>query len=488
MAEESNLKTKTARGLWWGGMNNAVQQLLGVAFGIILGRLLYPEDYGMIAMITIFSLLANELQWSGFKPALTNLKNPTHDDYNAVFWFNITVSSSLYVVLFFCAPLIAAYYHKPALVPLCRYVFLGFVLSSLGAAQGAVLFKRLMAREQAIAGFTAVLLSNTIGVTMAYLGFRYWSLATQSLVYVATVSALYWYYSPWRPSLRINLRPLKAMIGFSVKVMVTAIVNIINNNILNVLLGRYYSVTETGYYNQAFQWNVKSTYTLQGMVIQVAQPVLVEVGDNRERELRVLRKLVRFTSFVAFPVLLGFGMIAPEFITVTITERWLPSASLLQMLTVAGAFAPLTVLFHNTIMSHGKSNVYMWSSIALGVTQLTAIFSLLYCLRKPPIAVIVAAIVTVNVLWVPVWHHFVKRLTGYRVRHFLADILPFLLVTVAVLAVTYFVTRGITTLWLLLTVRIVMAALLYCAVMKVARVVIFDETLAFLKSLFKKKH
>ena len=134
------LKEKTAKGLFWGGMNNGVQQLLGLAFGIILARLLDASDYGMTAMLAIFSVIANELQSSGFKTGLINLKAPTHKDFNAVFWFNIIAGAVIYLILFFCAPLIADYCHQPKLIPLSRYVFLGFVFSSFN--QFVVYFER----------------------------------------------------------------------------------------------------------------------------------------------------------------------------------------------------------------------------------------------------------------------------------------------------------------------------------------------------------
>ena len=149
-----SLKEKTAKGLFWGGMNNGVQQLLGLAFGIILGRLLDPSDYGMTAMLAVFSVIANELQSSGFKTGLINLKSPTHDDYNAVFWFNILAGIAIYAVLFFSAPLIADYYHQPKLIPLSRYVFLGFVFSSFGMAQSAYLTKQMQIKQIAQCGMT----------------------------------------------------------------------------------------------------------------------------------------------------------------------------------------------------------------------------------------------------------------------------------------------------------------------------------------------
>lgn len=476
-----SLKEKTAKGLMWGGLSNVVQQLIGVVFGIILGRLLSPDDYGMIAMITIFSLIANELQWSGFKPALTNLKHPSHNDFNSVFWFNITVSVTLYLILFFTAPLIADFYKTPALVPLCRYVFLGFVFAGFGAAQSAYLFKHLMARQQAIAGITAIIVSNTVGVTMAALGYSYWSLATQSLLYILINTILFWYFSPWCPSFSFTVEPLRRMLPFSVKIMFTAIINILNNNVLNVLLGRLYSVTQTGHYNQAYQWNHKASFAIQAMILQVAQPVLVEVQDEKSRELRVLRKLVRFTAFIAFPLMLGLSMVSQEFIIVTITEKWLPSAKLLQIMCISGAFMPLTILFHNCIMSRGRSDIYMWATVALCVVQfITLYFTHRY--DTAHITPMVIGFVTVNVLWVLVWQYFVRRLMNYRLSSFLADILPFLLISVAVMTVTYFITATISPPWLLLLTRIVIAAALYIIIMKLAKVVIFREAISFLKS------
>ena len=179
----ATLKEKTTKGLLWGGMNNAVQQLVGVIFGIILGRILFTEDYGMMAMISVFSLIATTLQNSGFTTAIANLKAPTSAHYNAVFWFNIIMGVSLYLLLFFCAPLIGDYYHNDKLVPLCRYAFLSIVIASFGTAQSAFLFKNMMAEQQAKAGMIAVLLSSITGVVMAYNGMAYWSLATQGLVY-----------------------------------------------------------------------------------------------------------------------------------------------------------------------------------------------------------------------------------------------------------------------------------------------------------------
>ena len=263
-----SLKEKTAKGLFWGGMNNGVQQLLGLAFGIILGRLLDPSDYGMTAMLAVFSVIANELQASGFKTGLINMKAPTHNDYNAVFWFNILAGTLIYAVLWVAAPFIADYYHQPKLIPLSRYVFLGFVFSSFGMAQSAYLTKQMQIRQIAQCGMTATLSSSLVSVFLAWQGFGYWALATQYLMYIAINTLLLWYFSPWRPSLSVTFEPIRRLFPFSVRIMISAILTQVNSNIMNLLLGRYYGEANTGHYNQAYQWSSKCFLLVGNMLKQ----------------------------------------------------------------------------------------------------------------------------------------------------------------------------------------------------------------------------
>ena len=498
------LKEKTAKGLFWGGMNNGVQQLLGLAFGIILGRLLDPSDYGMTAMLAVFSVIANELQSSGFKTGLINLKSPRHEDYNAVFWFNILAGAVIYVILWFAAPLIADYYHQPKLIPLSRYVFLGFVFSSFGMAQSAYMTKQMQIKQIAKSGMTATLTSSLISVTMAALGFGYWALATQYLAYIAVNTLLLWYFSPWRPSFPRSeecgvrsenslFSPLKKIFPFSFKIMLSAIFTQLNANVMNLLLGRYYGETNTGHYNQAYQWSSKGYLLVQNMLKQVDQTVLVGLHDERERQLQVLRKMVRFTAFIAFPLLFALAMVSHEFIVLAIGEKWAFSASLLPYLCLCGAFMPLSTLLTDAVISHQRSDIYLWSTVALGVLQIVLMVSL----WRQGIYVMVIAYTLLNIGWMFVWHVFVRRLMGYRLLAFLKDIVPFALAAAGVMVVTYFLTEFIVysvefiddylKLWVLLISRVIIAAILYYAVMRLAGAVILKECLAFIKKSLSSK-
>ena len=391
-----SLKDKTARGLFWGGMNNGVQQLLGLAFGIILGRLLDPSDYGMTAMLAVFSVIANELQSSGFKTGLINLREPRHEDYNAVFWFNVVAGALIYAVLFLAAPLIARFYGNPALIPLSRYVFLGFVFSSFGMAQSAYLTKQMQIKQIAKCGMTATLTSSLVSVAMAAMGFGYWALATQYLMYIAVNTLLLWCFSAWRPTLSpltSHLSPLKRLFPFSFRIMLSAIFTQLNANIMNLLLGRFYGEANTGHYNQAYQWSSKCFLLVGNMLKQVDQTVLVGLREERERQLAVLRKMVRFTAFVSFPLLFGLAIVSHEFIMLAIGEKWAFAASLLPLLCLCGAFMPLSTLLTDSVISQHRSDIYLWSTIALGVLQI----ALMVGLWRQGIMVMVVAYTLLNI-------------------------------------------------------------------------------------------
>lgn len=462
----------------WGGLNSGIQQLVGLAFGIVLGRLLAPSDYGMMAMISIFSLVATALQDSGFRTALTNIEHPKHEDYNSVFWFNIIMASSLYVILFLAAPLIGEYYHTPRVVPLCRYAFLSIVIASFGTAQSAYLFKHLRAKQQAEAGALAVILSSLTGVGMAFAGMAYWSLATQGLVYVGINTLLQWHFSPWRPSIHgITFAPVRRMFRFSCKILATTIMTHVNNNVLNILLGHYFTPRDTGNYNQAYQWNTKCYSLVQSMVAQVAQPVLVSLNGEEGRQKDVFRKMMRFTAFITFPLLFGFGLVAKEFIVTAIGEKWLASAQLIQILCISGATMPLSTLFSNMIISKGRSGTFFWCTFTLGLVQIATMIMI----WPMGIRTMVIAYTLLNTSWLLVWLFFVRRLIGYGYWMFFCDVMPFALAAAGVMGVAYVATMPLSNMIALLITRFIIAVVLYYVVMKLARVKILAECERFVK-------
>ena len=474
---EGGLKEKTAKGLLWGALNSGSTQLLNLIFGIILGRLITPAEYGIVGVLSIFTLIAGNLQSSGFTQALVNLKAPRNEDYTAVFWFNTLTSFVLYALLFLSAPLIARFFHQPCLVEVSRFVFLSFVISSFGIAHNAYMTKNMMNRELAIIGAIALLCSGGVATFLAFYGFSYWSLAWQQIIYITVLNIGRYYYTPWRPSWHFTFEPVRKMFGFSVKILITNIINTLSNNILTLLFGRLYPIKAVGNYSQAYKWNTMASAFVANAVGQVAQPVLASVKEEQGRSVRVFRKMLRFTAFLSFPAMFGLAIISNEFILLTIGKRWIDAVPLLQMLCIGGAFVPFYTLYQNVAISNGRSDIYMFCNIAQIVLQLV-IIGFFYHLG---INTMVMVYTLFTIAWLFVWQWTARRIIGLRFWEVIKDVMPTLCIALLVMATTYFVTLSLHHLLLLLICRILIAALLYAAIMKLLHVEMMDELLLFVK-------
>lgn len=470
------LKEKTAKGLFWGGLSNGLQQLLGLLFGIFLARILSQDDYGMVGMLAIFSAVAGALQDGGFIAALNRKKSVSHKDYNAVFWTSSLLGISFYVILFFSAPLIARFYGVPELVPLARYIFLGLIFSSLGIVPSAYIFRNMMVRESAIISLTALTISGAVGVLMAIYGFAYWGIATQTILYIFLVTSMRFYFSKWRPTLPVDFSPIKELFGFGSKLVVTNIFNVVSNNIFSVLLGKMYNAREVGNYVQAYKWNNMGSSFISNMLNNIAQPVFAKTTDEKERQKNIFRKLLRFTAFVSFPVMLGLALVSKEFIVILLTEKWLESAKMMQMLCIAGAFLPISNLFSHLLVGRGHSTTFMWCSIALCLILLSAVL-----LSSPwGIYRMIQVYVVINISWLFVWYFFARNEIDLKLHEVLKDISPYLLLTLGALLAAHLLTASITNLYVSFALKIVIVVGLYVLALWLLQSVIFKEVVTFL--------
>ncbi len=472
---KENLKEKTAKGLFWGGLSNGVQQLLNLVFGIFLARLLSQSDYGMVGMLTVFSALAGSLQEGGFISALIRKKDATQRDFNAVFWTNVSVGFLLYVVLFFSAPLIARFYGIPELVPLARFIFIGLFISSLGIVPGAIMYKNMMVKELAVCSFVTQIISGILAVFLAWRGFAYWGIAIQTVVYVSLAQLMRYYFTRWRPTLKFDFSPVREMIGFSSKLIVTNMFNVINANIFPILLGKLYTPREVGNYTQANKWNNMGSTLVGSMVGAIAQPVFAKTDGDTVRQKRVFRKLLRFTAFVSFPAMLGLALVAKEFIVILLTEKWIESARMMQVLCIAGAFAPISALFSNLIITRGHSTTYMWCSIAQCLLQLgAAVLAAPYGITR-----MIEVYVVINISWLFVWHFFARQEIGLDIMEVLKDLFPYVTLSTVLVIAAGVLTMSITNLYASFAGKVAFVALGYCISLWLLKSVIFREAVEF---------
>lgn len=462
-----SLKQKTAKGLFWGAMNSGTTQILNLVIGIVLARHLTKGDYGVVTVLTIFTAIAGDLQSAGFTQGLINLHKPTARDYNSVFSFNVCMSVLMYAVLFFCAPLIAQFYHQPCLTNVSRLVFLTFFISSLGIAHGGYMAKNMMNKEMAIIGGLALIISGAVGITLALLGFAYWSLAWQQVTYMIVINiGRYYYVRDWRPRLSLDFGPVRAMAPFALKILVTKIINTISINVLTVIFGRKFAIHEVGSYGQAFKWNTMAYSLVANTVGQIAQPVLVESEKNQ-----AFRKMLRFTCFLSMPLMFGFALVSNEFILITIKEEWIECVPLLQVLCISGAFMPIHTMYQNLAISRGRSDIYMWLNIGQIVLQIAIVFAF----SDYGMFAMVAAYSAMMILWLLPWHLFTGRLIEYSWWQAFKDVAPFTIAAAVTMALTYYATLSLTNIYILLISRCLLAAIIYYVIMKIAKVQILKE-------------
>lgn len=481
---ENSLKNKTAKGLFFGGFSNVLQQIIGFLFGIVLNRyFISEEDQGKIAVILIFPLIASAFQESGFVVGLINKKNIQHKDYNAVFWCSLLISTFFYILLFLAAPFIANFYNNPELVSLYRFQFLSLWFGSLSVAHNAYLFKNLMVVERSKIMLFALLLSNIIGLTFASLGFAYWSLAIQTVVYTVLSSSLFFYYSNFRPTFKIDFSPLKDLYKFSSKILVTNIFIHINNNIYAAVLGRFFPERLIGNLNQASRWNNMGQSVITNMINNVIQPVLNQIQDDNERQVRVFRKILNFTAFVAFILLFGLATVADDFIRITLTDKWINTAPYLRILCIGGAFAAINNVFSNLILTKGKSSTYMYNIISFGILQ----FSILVLCKDWGIENAMMIITSLNLLWVFIWTLIIQKHIAFSISNLLRDVFTYALFAGLACYVGYWISQSFENIYLRFITCLLSSGIFYLALNRIFKPEILTEIINFAKTSLVKK-
>lgn len=472
----SELKNKTIRGLFWGGFNSGMKQVVSALIGIVLLSKLAPGDYGLVGMLAIFTGIAGTLQEGGFTSALANRKEFSHDDFNAVFWFNNIISILMYVVLWFCAPLIADFYGQPELVRISRVLFLAFVFNGLSLAFNAYLFRFLMVREKAAIEIIASIVAGLAAIFLAIKGYGYWALVVNTVLMSFVASLLRIIIVPWKPTFKMSFRPVWEMFGFSFKLVIASFVTQLQNNIFSVVLGRAYTEREVGFYSQGNKWSVMGQTMISGTVNSVAQPTMARVTDNAERSLKVFRKFMRLTACLVCPAMIGLAFIAPQLIQV-INPEFLPSVPVMQLCSLGCIALSLSNMYSQMNIAHGRSDLNLLVTIIGAALQIAMAF----VVYRYGINVIALTIAICNFVILAAWQLISGRHVGYTLPMLLKDLLPYAGLSVLVVTAAFFATRFIHNAALLLCAKLVVVAVLYVLALKILDSAIYREARVFIK-------
>ncbi|MBN2765260.1 MAG: lipopolysaccharide biosynthesis protein [Paludibacteraceae bacterium] len=354
-----NLKEKMVGALKWSTVDRLGQQAVQFAIGMILARLLTPEDFGLMGLVMIFAALSYVLVESGFGQALIR-KNDTNElDYNTVFYSNVVIALFLYFILFFLSPLIANFFEQPDLLLICRVMFIAIIFNSFYLVPYAKLGKVLDYKKIAIVNVVSSFASGILGIVIAIVYKNVWALVIQQVAYHFFRMILFYYTVNWKPVKIFSFSVLKAFFPFTVNLLFTSILNVLFNNLFIVILGKFYPKSEVGYYVQGNKLNETVSFTIQSVLLGSTFSMFSQIQNDDERFRRIFRELSNKVSLTTLPFLLALIASASQFVVIIWSDLYIDSVLYFQLLCLAALFIPLYTLNISALNARGLSKITM---------------------------------------------------------------------------------------------------------------------------------
>lgn len=352
-------KKKIIYGLFWKFAERIGSQGIGFIVSIILARLLYPEDYGLIALISIFLSVSSVFVQSGFGSALIQKKTADSIDFSTVFYFNIFMAVIFYILLYMLAPYIAKFYNEPTLIPIIRFMSISLIISGVNNVQHAYVSKTMQFKRFFYSTLVGTIFSGFLGVCMAYMGFGVWAIISQQLFNSLVDTIVLWFTVKWRPQLVFSLERLKSLFSFGWKLLISSLIDTLYINIYGLLIGKIYNSSLLGLYNKGNQFPSLIVDNINGPIQGVLLPALSEEQDNKERLKAMVRRSIVTSSFIIYPIMVGMAAIAKPMVTILLGEKWLGCVFFLQISCITLAFWPIHTANLQAINAVGRSDIFL---------------------------------------------------------------------------------------------------------------------------------
>ena len=468
---EESLKNKTVKGVAWSGIDNVVQMGVSFIVGIILARLLMPDDYGLLGIILIFTSICTALMNAGFTTALIRKNDANEDDYNTAFVVNIALSLVFYVVIYTCSPLVADFFKRQELVSLVRVTSLGIIIGALSMIQQTRLTKRVDFKSQTKITLVSSLVSGAIGIGMALFGFGVWSLVAQVLSVQVFKTILLWIYDNWMPRLTFSKKSFNELFGFGWKMMVSALLDSMWKEMYQVVVGKYYNPATLGQYTRAKQFSQLFSSNLTNIIQRVTYPVLSNIQNDKERMVIAYRKIIKVTMFVTATCMFFLGAVSEPLLYCLIGPQWHEAAIYLPLICFNGSLYPLHAINLNMLQVQGRSDLFLGLEIlkkilALGPLIIGATIGILPMLYTNIIAGVIAYFLN---------SHYSGKFLGYNSIMQLKDIVWSYYIAFVIAVAVYFLKYIPISYWIVLPLQIVVGILVFFIICHVLKPVEYKE-------------
>lgn len=457
----------------------------GVEFivSIILARLLDPEHYGTIALVTVFITILQVFVDSGLGNALIQKKDADDIDFSTVFYFNLTFCALLYVTLFLCAPIIANFYNDLSLVPVIRVLGITVIVSGVKNVQQAYVSRNMLFKRFFFATLAGTIGAAVIGIIFAYLGFGIWALVAQQVFNVAVDTIMLWVTVKWRPKALFSFSRLKALLSFGWKLLVSHLIEVIYNDIRQLIIGKMYSAEDLAYYNRGKQFPSFIITNINTSINSVLFPAMSNEQDDLTRVKSMTRRSIMTSTYIIAPMMIGLAACGDTIIKVLLTEKWLPCTPFLTIFCITNLFLPINTANLSALKAMGRSDYFLKLEIIKKIVGLIALFiSMHYGVLAMAYSLL---IVSVFSQIINSWPN--RKLLNYSYLEQLKDILPSILLAVGMGLIVYSVEYiGLNT-WLTLLIQVPLGVIIYIAGSKLFRLDSFDYLLSIIKN-FRRKH
>jgi O-antigen/teichoic acid export membrane protein len=436
LQEQSSLKDKTLSGMFWTFSDLIANQGLNFIIQIIFARLLTPRDFGVIGMITVLIAVAQTIVDSGFTNGLIREREVGQREYSTVFFFNTAVALSLYFIMFISANAISNFFAEPQLVGILKILGLVLVINSFGIIQRTILIRKIDFKTQIKVSVLSSIVSGIIGIIAAFTGYGIWSLVIRTLAKEFMQSVLLAVFNRWKPSLIFCKATFLRLFSFGWKLLLSQLLSTIFQNIYYLIIGKAYSANDLGYYTNASKLRDIACESTTGAIQSVSYPVLSSIQENNKKLKEGYRKITKNSAFLTFPIMIGLAAIADPLYRFLFGEKWLAAIPFFQILCFSGLLYPLHAINLNILKVKGRSDLYLYLSIArriLGVTTIGLVFFF-----KLGLFVLVWTSVFDSCISYFINSYFSADLLSYSAKEQIKDVMPISLISASMGILVYF--------------------------------------------------
>lgn len=457
----------------------------GVTFivSIVLARLLDPNVYGTVALVTVFTTIMQVFVDSGMGNALIQKKDADDLDFSSVFFFNISMCSLLYLIMFFAAPLIAGFYKMPELTPIVRVLSLTLIISGVKNVQQAYVSRNMQFKKFFFATLGGTIGAAAVGITMAYLGFGVWALVAQMLFNSTVDTIILWITVKWRPKKMFSFKRLKSLFSYGWKLLASALLDTVYNDLRQLIIGKLYSSGDLAFYNQGKKFPQLIVTNINTSIDSVLLPTMSKAQDDRNVVRSMTRRAIKTSTYLMMPIMMGLAVCAEPLVSLILTDKWLPCVLFLRVFCVSYAFYPIHTSNLNAIKAMGRSDLFLKLEIIKKIVGLTAVLITMWISVEAMAYSLLVTTVLCQII--NSWPN--KKLLGYSYLDQLKDMLPQIGLSLVMGAIVYCIQFiGLNNI-LTLTIQIPVGIIVYIIGSKLFKIDSFEYLISTVKDLFNKR-